>query len=216
VADAALAHVVSTSRAGQTEAVVAWRVEQFLRGAGAEGLAFTTIVAAGENGALPHHSAGDRVIQEGEPIVVDLGARLQGYNSDLTRTFSIGPAKDPDYRRVYDLVASANDTARAGIRAGMTGEAADALARDLIRSAGFGEEFGHSLGHGVGLNVHEGPRLSFVPPEVVLQSGNVVTVEPGIYLAGRFGVRIEDLVLVGENGVEVLSRAPKAAEVPIP
>lgn len=209
LADAAMAHVQATIRPGQTEAEVAWSVEKFMRDAGAEGLAFATIVGAGENGALPHHSPGARVIRAGEPIVVDLGARLAGYHSDLTRTFCIGPAQDPDYERVYDIVAEANLTAVKGIKAGMSGLAADSLARDLIKAEGFGENFGHGLGHGVGLNIHEGPRLTFVPPEVPLSVGNVVTIEPGIYLPGRFGVRTEDLAVIGPDGVEVLSHAPK-------
>jgi Xaa-Pro aminopeptidase len=209
LADAAMAHVQATVRPGQTEAEVAWSVEKFMRDAGADGLAFATIVGAGENGALPHHSPGGRQIQAGEPIVVDLGARLDGYHSDLTRTFCIGPAQDPDYQRVYDIVAAANLTAAKGIKAGMTGMAADSLARELIKAEGFGENFGHGLGHGVGLNIHEGPRLSFVPPEVELEVGNVVTIEPGIYLPGRFGVRTEDLAVIGPDGVEVLSHAAK-------
>lgn len=213
LADAAMAHVQSTLRPGLTEAQVAWDIERFLREQGAEGMAFAPIVAAGENGALPHHHPGQRVIQAGEPIVVDLGARLNGYNSDLTRTFSLGPARDGDYARIFGLVAEANLRSQAGIRAGVSGTMADALARDLIKEAGFGDEFGHSLGHGVGLDVHEGPRLSFVPPENTLEAGNVVTIEPGIYLPDRFGVRIEDLVVVRADGVEVLSRAPKEAVI---
>ncbi len=209
LADAAMAHVQATLRPGRTEAQVAWDIERFLREQGAEGMAFAPIVAAGENGALPHHHPGQRVIQAGEPIVVDLGARLNGYNSDLTRTFSLGPARDADYPRVFDLVAAANLKAQAGIRAGVTGTAADTLAREMIKEAGYGDEFGHSLGHGVGLDVHEGPRLSFVPPESTLEPGNVVTIEPGVYLPDRFGVRIEDLVVVQATGVEVLSQGPQ-------
>jgi Xaa-Pro aminopeptidase len=208
LADAAMGHVMATVRPGQTEAEVAWAIERFLREQGAEGLAFPPIVAAGENGALPHHHPGQRVIAAGEPIVVDLGACLDGYNSDLTRTFSIGPARDADYGAVFAIVAGASAAAQAALRPGLTGLAADAVARDRIKAAGFGEQFGHSLGHGVGLNVHEGPRLSFVPPESELAAGNVVTVEPGIYLSGRFGVRIEDLVVIHDQGVEVLSQAP--------
>jgi Xaa-Pro aminopeptidase len=211
LADSAMAHVEATARPGMTERALAWEIERFLRQNGAEGLAFPPIVAAGENSALPHHSPGERVIGAGEPIVVDLGARVDGYHSDLTRTFSIGPARDPDYEAVYAIVLDANRLATAGIRAGLGGVAADALARDHIASAGYGEAFGHSLGHGVGLNVHEGPRLSFVPPETTLVAGNVVTIEPGIYLPGRFGVRIEDLAVVGDAGVDVLSQAPRAA-----
>jgi Xaa-Pro aminopeptidase len=214
LADAAMAFVAQTIRPGQTEAEMAWSIERFLREHGADGLAFPPIVAAGENGALPHHRPSTRVIQAGEPIVVDLGARLNGYNSDLTRTFCIGPATDPEYAQVFDVVVSANEAARRALRPGMTGLAVDSVARDHIKAAGYGDHFGHGLGHGVGLNVHEGPRLTFVPPESSILAGNVVTVEPGIYLSGRFGVRLEDLVAIHATHVEVLSRAPKVAVIP--
>ncbi|MCB0216599.1 MAG: aminopeptidase P family protein [Caldilineae bacterium] len=205
LADQAMEHAYAIARPGMTELELAWQLEVFLRERGAESLAFDTIVAAGENGALPHHHPSDRPIAAGEPIVIDMGARVDGYCSDLTRTFSIGPATDPDYAAVWQIVSAANRAAEAGLRAGLTGPEGDALARDPITEAGYGDHFGHSLGHGVGLDVHELPRLSQLAGDAPLEPGMVVTVEPGIYLPGRFGVRIEDMVLIGPDGAEVLS-----------
>jgi len=209
LADRAMEHAYAIARPGMTEIELAWQLEVFMRERGAEGLSFDSIVAAGENGALPHHSPGDRVIAAGEPIVIDMGARLDGYCSDLTRTFSIGPASDPDYAAVWQIVDDANRKAAAGLRAGKTGPEVDSIARDLIAEAGYGDYFGHSLGHGVGLDVHEGPRLSQLAGDAPLEPGMVVTIEPGIYLPGRFGVRIEDIAVVGPDGSEVLSRVAK-------
>ena len=205
LADQAMEHAYAIAQPGMTELELAWQLEVFMRERGAESLAFDTIVAAGENGALPHHHPSQRVIQAGEPIVIDMGARVDGYCSDLTRTFSIGPASDPDYAAVWQIVSAANRAAEAGLRAGLSGPEGDALARDPIVEAGYGDHFGHSLGHGVGLDVHELPRLSQLAGDAALEPGMVVTVEPGIYLPGRFGVRIEDMVLIGPNGAEVLS-----------
>jgi Xaa-Pro aminopeptidase len=188
---------------------LAWELEKFMRERGAEGLAFPIIVGSGTNSALPHHATGDKPIEAGEPIVVDMGAAIDGYNGDLTRTFSLGPAVDPDYESVYAIVAEANQAAAGGIRAGVTGRDADALARSVIEDAGYGEAFGHGLGHGVGLNVHEMPRLSPAAGEAQLRAGMVITIEPGIYLPGRFGVRIEDLAVVREDGIEFLSHVAK-------
>ncbi len=213
LADEAMALAYSIARPGMTEGALAWALEVFMREHGAEGMAFDVIVGAGENGALPHHRAGDRVIQAGEPIVIDMGARLDGYNSDITRTFSLGPARDSDYERIYDIVDRANRAAVADLRVGMTGAQADALGRDVIKAAGCGEQFGHSLGHGVGLDVHEAPRLSQHADDTPLAAGMVFTIEPGIYLSGRFGVRIEDIVVLREGGAEVLTRAAKHAVV---
>jgi len=211
VSDAAMAHAYVTARPGMTEAELAWALEVFMRERGAEGMAFEIIVGAGENGALPHHRAGSRAIRAGEPIVVDMGAIVDGYHSDITRTFSIGPVGDPEYARVYAAVDEANRAAIAGLAAGMTGPDADALGREVIKAAGYGDYFGHSLGHGVGLDVHEGPRLSVHAGDQPLATGMVCTVEPGVYLPGRFGVRIEDIVLIEAQGVRVLTGAPKLA-----
>jgi len=213
IADAAMAHAAAVLRPGISELALAWEIEVFMREHGAEGLAFDTIVAAGENGALPHHHPSQRRIEAGEPVVVDIGARVDGYNSDLTRTFALGPVRDPEFETVYAIVAEANRTATRGIRAGLTGADADRLARDVIDAAGYGDFFGHGLGHGVGLQIHEGPRLSFLADEHPLGAGMVITIEPGIYLPGRFGVRIEDLVVVRDNGVEVLSAVEKQPAV---
>jgi len=216
LSDRAMAHAAETVRPGMTEAELAWALERYMRENGAEAMAFPIIVAAGENGSLPHHSPSDRPIDAGEPIVIDLGARVDGYNGDLTRTFSLGEATDRDYRHVFEVVTEANRVASAGIRPGVTGREADELARAVIGDAGYGEFFGHGLGHGVGLNVHEAPRLGPAADDSPLREGMVVTVEPGIYLPGRFGVRIEDLVVVRGDGVEVVSTSSKQPTVGSP
>ncbi len=209
LADEALAAALARIRPGMTEREVAWLIESYLRTHGAEDVAFDTIVGAGQNGAQPHHSAGEDRLVEGEPIVIDMGARLHGYHSDLTRTICLGEPKEPDrFWNVYNTVLRAQFAAEAGVRPGMLGYQADALARDVIKDAGYGEYFGHGLGHGVGLAIHEGP--SFRPAaQAQIKPGNVVTVEPGIYLPEWGGVRIEDIVLITDNGAEVLTRAPK-------
>lgn len=209
LSDAAMARAFEIARPGMTEAALAWALELYMREHGAEGMPFDIIVGAGENSALPHYRAGNRVIQAGDPIVIDMGATLDGYHSDITRTFTIGPATDPDYDRVYAIVDEANRTAMAGLRVGQTGSEADALGRKVIEGAGYGEQFGHSLGHGVGLEIHEGPRLSQQAGPTPLAAGMVFTVEPGIYLPGRFGVRIEDMVVLRDGGAQVLTQAPK-------
>ena len=191
---------------GKTERQVAWEIEKGLREGGAESLAFPPLVAAGENSARPHHQPGDRVIQAGEPIIIDMGARLHGYCADLTRTYVLGPP-DEQFRKIYSLVRRAQVKAEAELKAGLDSLEADALARQVIAAEGYGEAFGHSLGHGVGLAVHENPTMSPNPERRgVLKAGSVVTVEPGIYLAGWGGVRLEDMVLLKEGGAEVLNR----------
>jgi Xaa-Pro aminopeptidase len=210
--DAAWAAVLPTVRPGTTtERDLAWQLEVAMRTQGADKLAFDIIVAAGPNGAMPHASAGDRVIDPGEPVVVDMGCVVDGYHSDMTRTVCWGDPPE-GYLQVWDLVLRAQEAAEAGIRAGMEGVAADRLARELIEEAGYGDQFGHGLGHGVGLAVHEGPSAG-KRAQGVLPAGSVITVEPGIYLSGQFGVRIEDVVLVGEGGVEVLTQSPKVPVV---
>ncbi len=205
--DAAFDHLLGVIRPGMTERQAAWEIETFMRVHGASKVAFDLIVAAGPNGALPHARAGGRVIQPGEPIVIDIGCVLEGYCSDMTRTICLGSPGDK-YLEVWDVVLEAQETAEAGIRAGLTGVEADALARDVIEAAGYGDNFGHGLGHGVGLAVHEDPRASRLS-ENELQAGMALTVEPGIYLPGEFGVRIEDLVVIRETGVEILTTTPK-------
>jgi Xaa-Pro aminopeptidase len=163
-------------------------------------------VAAGPNAARPHHHPGDYIIQEQEPIIIDMGARLRGYCADLTRTVILGEPT-ARFREIYTTVRRAQVAAEAGLKAGMESLAGDALARDIIVQAGFGEAFGHSLGHGVGLAVHEAPSLSPVQERsTVLKAGSIVTVEPGIYLSGWGGVRLEDMVLIQPGRAEVLTR----------
>ncbi|MEJ5328735.1 MAG: aminopeptidase P family protein [Desulfobaccales bacterium] len=201
-----LTEVAGLLAPGLTEGQVAWEIEKRLREAGAEGLAFAPIVAAGKNSARPHHRPGDTPLRPGEPIIIDLGCRVAGYCSDLTRTFILGEPT-PRFREIYDLVRRAQRRAEAGLRAGLTSDAADALGREVIRQAGYGEFFGHSLGHGVGLAVHEAPSLSpHADRATVLKAGSVVTVEPGIYLPEWGGVRLENLVILHDTHAEVLTR----------
>jgi len=209
LADRAMEHAWAVVLPGMTERELAWRIEVFMREHGAQAVAFDLIVAAGEHGALPHHASGARPIAAGEPIVVDIGARLDGYHSDLTRTFTLGPATDPEYAHVWHVVEAANQAGRAALRAGATGVEVDRAARGVIEAAGYGEAFGHGLGHGVGLQIHESPRLSPAADEVPLSLGSVVTIEPGIYLPGRFGVRIEDVAVIGPGGAEILTGVAK-------
>jgi Xaa-Pro aminopeptidase len=207
--DAALAAALAQARPGMTERELAWLIESYIRTHGAESLSFDTIVGVGPHGAQPHHQTGDAPIVAGEPIVIDMGAQLRGYCSDLTRTVCLGQPNDAvRFWKVYNTVLQAQLAAEAFARAGVSGQAVDASARDLITHAGYGANFGHGLGHGVGLFIHEEPgfnRSNTAP----LVPGNVVTVEPGIYLPGWGGVRIEDIVLITEDGAEVLTTAPK-------
>jgi Xaa-Pro aminopeptidase len=195
---------------GRTERDVARACEARLRELDAES-SFPPIVAAGENGALPHAEPGEREIAAGELVVFDMGALLDGYCSDCTRTFATGDPGE-EAQEVYDLVLTAQLAALAAIRAGASSKEVDAVPREMIAEAGHGDHFGHGLGHGVGLEVHEGPRLA-TTSEDELRSGNVVTVEPGIYLPGRFGVRIEDLVVLTEDGYRNLSGLPKDLQI---
>jgi Xaa-Pro aminopeptidase len=192
---------------GRSERELAWRIAVLFRELGAEGPAFDPVVAAGDNGARPHADPGDTPIGAGQTVVVDAGCVVDGYSSDCTRTFATGPLPDR-LARAYEVCRAAQEEALAAVRAGAGGEDVDSVARRRIEEEGFGEAFGHGLGHGVGLLVHEDPRLA-PESEHVLAAGNVVTVEPGIYLSGLGGIRIEDLVVVGEDGPEVLTSFPK-------
>jgi Xaa-Pro aminopeptidase len=192
---------------GRTERAVAGALEQRMRELGAEGPSFSSIVASAERGALPHAEPTDAGIPAGTLVTLDIGARLDGYCSDCTRTWATGELAD-DLAEAYALVQRAQSAALAAVRPGPTGRDVDAVARDIIDAAGHGEHFGHGLGHGVGLEVHEAPRLGRTA-DAVLCAGNVVTVEPGVYLPGRGGVRIEDLVVVTEGGHDVLSTTGK-------
>jgi Xaa-Pro aminopeptidase len=208
LADEALAHIYDWMQPGMTEQQVAWELESVMRTRGASRVSFEVIVGSGPNGALPHLRPTGRVIQAGEPVVMDLGCEVEGYCSDVTRTVCLGEPKDDKYLKIWNLVLRAQETAQAGIKAGISGVDGDKMARDVIADAGFGDYFGHSLGHGVGLAIHEDPKLSFTNSDPI-PAGAVVTVEPGVYLPGWGGVRIEDIVVVREEGLDVLTRAAK-------
>ena len=201
------AAVFEATRAGASERAVAGALESALRRAGYERPAFDTIVASGPNGALPHHRAGDRILAAGDLVVLDFGGVLDGYCSDVTRTVSIGPPS-PEARRLYTAVYDAHQAAIAAIRPDVTSTEVDAAARNVLEARGLGEAFGHGTGHGLGLDVHEEPRITRPRadvPSVPLVPGMVFTIEPGAYLPGFGGVRIEDDVLVTETGCEVLT-----------
>jgi Xaa-Pro aminopeptidase len=207
LADDALTEVLGRGLVGRTEREVALDLEFTMRRMGAQAASFPPIVAAGEHGALPHAAPREVAIPAGTLCVVDWGAQLDGYASDCTRTYATGEI-DPRDAEVYALVLRAQEAALAAVRPGPTGREVDAVARSIIDAAGHAEHFGHGLGHGVGLDVHEGPRLS-KQGEAVLAAGMVVTVEPGVYVPGAVGVRIEDLVIVTDDGGEVVSSLTK-------
>ncbi len=193
---------------GRREREVAWELEQLLRELGADEPAFAITVASGANAALPHHKPSERQIGPNETVLVDFGAKLQGYHSDMTRTYFTGEPSE-QYRRVYGIVLDALQEAERQLKVGHDLRAGDAIARDLIGAAGHGEAFGHSLGHGVGLDIHELPSLSFRAEEgSTLPASSAITIEPGIYLPGWGGVRLEDLALITDEGVEILTQTP--------
>ena len=200
-------HVHRMMRAGMTEKQVAWELEKYIREHGGEGLAFETIVAAGPNAARPHHHPSEDVIREGQPIVLDFGAKVDGYCADMTRTVCLG-RQDDQFKRVYDIVLGAQLTAESLIKAGITGEEADGYARKVIADAGYGDNFGHSLGHGIGLYVHEYPRVA-QRAQNVLEDGMVFSNEPGVYITGWGGVRIEDLLVLEGGKPRNLTKATK-------
>ncbi len=205
--EAGLHWILGRLKPGMTEREVALELEFWYRKEGADDVAFDLIVAAGPQSAMPHHRAGDHVLKKGEVVLFDIGARLDGYCADITRVVALG-TPDQAVKDAYKLVLSANDAGIRAVKAGTSGKDVDAQARKIIEGAGFAENFGHGLGHGVGMEVHEGPRLS-TTSEDVLVPGNVVTVEPGVYFPGKFGVRIEDMVVVKEDGAQVLTAFPK-------
>jgi Xaa-Pro aminopeptidase len=207
ITDEVFVAVTSKLEPGITEIRAAWLIEREMRERGAEGPAFETIVAAGPHAARPHHRPTERTLNEGEPIIFDLGARVHGYDGDLTRTIWFGEPDDR-FKTLYTTVLAAQDAALSGLRAGLTGVEGDALARNVIAAAGYGDRFVHGLGHGVGIRIHESPSLGTQSTDV-LQTGEVVTVEPGIYLPDWGGIRIEDVVVIGDGGSEDLTRAPK-------
>ncbi|MHB1133270.1 MAG: M24 family metallopeptidase [Chloroflexota bacterium] len=209
--DAALNHILSVIRPGMNEKEIAWEAESYMRSHGAEAMAFEVGVATGPNTSLPHNPASDRRLREGDAVWIDMGAQFGGYCADLTRTFCLGRA-EPRLREIWDLVLDAQQEAIKQCRAGMSGRDVDAIARRVIAEAGYATEFGHGLGHGVGLVVHEQPRLSQLTDDT-LAVGNVVTFEPGVYLEGWAGVRIEDLGVIRDYGVELISFAPRSLEL---
>ncbi len=207
LADAALEEAKRIARPGITEKEVAWEIETKLRQKGSEGVPFEIIVASGPNSALPHARPTDKAIRDGEPVLIDMGARINGYCSDLSRTLFLGEANGT-FEKVYGIVQEAQRAAIDGVRSDMTASQADQLARGVIEQAGYGDDFGHGLGHGVGLAVHEFPRLGLSSSES-LADGMVFTIEPGIYLAGQGGVRIEDMAVLENGKVRVLTKAAK-------
>ncbi|MGD7045564.1 M24 family metallopeptidase [Jeotgalibacillus proteolyticus] len=207
IADAAFKHILDFIQPGKTELEVSNELEFFMRNAGAQSSSFDIIVASGERSALPHGVASNKIIQSGELITMDFGALHKGYVSDITRTVAVGEPSD-QLKEIYQVTLDAQLLAMEKIRPGLTGKQADAIARDYISSKGYGEYFGHSLGHGIGLEVHEGPGLSS-RSDIELLENMVVTVEPGIYIAGLGGVRIEDDTVITKNGNETLTHSTK-------
>ncbi|WP_410768244.1 M24 family metallopeptidase [Fontibacillus sp. BL9] len=207
LADRTFLHMLEVLKPGVTEWDMALELETFMRKNGASGTSFETIMASGERSAMPHGVASSKVIQKNEFVTMDFGAYMNGYCSDITRTVFIGEPS-PKHREIYDIVLEAQMHTLEFIRPGMTGREGDALARDIIARYGYGDQFGHSTGHGLGMEVHEAPRLSKQSDDV-LQPGMVVTVEPGIYIPGFGGVRIEDDVVVTETGVRRLTESTK-------
>ncbi len=213
VTDAALLEALASLDEGMTELQLQRLIENAMRNLGSEGPGFGTIVASGPHAARPHHATGDRVIEPGEPVVIDMGALWEGYTADLTRTVCLG---DPTSKleTIYTVVLAAQQAVLDGVRGGMLGKNVDALARDVIASAGYGEQFIHGLGHGVGLQIHEGPSAGPRSTEAdVIEAGMSLTVEPGIYLPDWGGVRIEDLLIITEDGSKNLTTAPKKPAV---
>jgi Xaa-Pro aminopeptidase len=211
LADAALDQAKSILRPGMTENELAWALEKFLREKGSQAVPFDIIVASGPNAASPHAKPTEQLLLKNVPVVIDLGARVNGYCSDLTRTFVIGDG-DKTFSKIYDIVLGAQLTALATIKKGMDGDQADRLARTVIGQANYSENFGHGLGHGVGLQNHESPRLGPGSTDL-LADGMVFTIEPGIYIAGWGGIRIEDTVVIENGKVKSLTRADKTTNI---
>ena len=207
LADRTIAYARDILKPAITEKHLAWELEKFLKENRSESMPFDIIVASGPNAALPHAQPGERVIDQGDTVVIDLGARLEGYTSDMTRTICCG-GTDETFQKVYRIVMQAQVAAINSIKPGMSGSEADSLARKVIEEAGYGNAFGHGLGHGVGLETHEAPSLSPSSGDL-LREGMVFTVEPGIYVSGWGGVRIEDMILLEGGSARLLTNAPK-------
>ena len=209
ISDGAFNTVSKKIKEGMTEKEIAWEIEKEMRILGAESISFDTIVASGINGAKPHHSTTNKNISNGEAITIDMGAKCNGYCSDLTRTIFIGEPDDK-FKKIYNIVLRSQLISIEAAKEGMTGEEIDKISRDIISDEGFGENFGHSLGHGVGLEIHENPGVGPKSKNEIL-SGMVYTIEPGIYIDGWGGIRIEDMVLMTDNGNRLLSHAEKGS-----
>ena len=205
--DAACTYVMERVEPGWTEKQVAWEIEKYIREHGGDGLSFDTIVAGGPWGAMPHAYPRDRKLEKGEGVVIDMGCDVGGYMSDLTRTIFLGKPDD-QFRKIYDIVLTAQLTAEEMVKPGMTGEECHMIAHNVIDAAGYGETFGHGLGHGIGLQVHEAPRVARTSTDE-LKDNMVFTIEPGIYVTGWGGVRIEDMVVLENGKPRVMSKAPK-------
>jgi Xaa-Pro aminopeptidase len=208
LADDALTGMLEEGLVGRTERDVAIELELRMRRLGAQAPSFPSIVASGEHGALPHAEPRDVAIERGVLVTIDWGAYLDGYCSDCTRTYATGPLFE-EAQATYELVLSAQEAALAAVHTGVSGREVDGVARAIIEEAGHAEHFGHGVGHGVGMEIHEVPRLSRTASDEPLRAGNVVTVEPGVYIPERLGVRIEDLAVVSDNGAERLTSLPK-------
>jgi len=215
ITDETFAHICHWIEPGMTEKQVQWEILRSMIELDADGPSFEPIVASGPNGTMPHAVPGPRRIQRGELITIDMGARYKGYCADMTRTICLGEPAETRMREVYDAVLKAMKTCEAGLHGGIQGKAADALARDVLAEAGLAQYYIHSTGHGVGLEVHEGPGLSpRTPDDSLLPVGAVVTVEPGVYIPDWTGTRVEDCVLITENGCEVLTQSPTELVLP--
>lgn len=207
IAEEAFAYILNFIKPGKTEKEISLALDYYMLSHGAEGLSFETIAVSGKNSSLPHGVPGDKIIEKGDFITIDYGAIYRGYHSDMTRTVIVGKPT-AEQKKVYETVLEAQKASLSVIKEGITGFEGDKAARDVIERAGYGKFFGHGTGHGVGVEIHELPNVS-PRSQAILKSGNIVTVEPGIYLPGQFGVRIEDMVLVEKNTNRNLTKAPK-------
>ncbi len=206
-AEEAFYYILKYIKEGYTERSIAIEMEHYIKLKGSEDIAFDLLIQGGENSSMPHYKAGEKKIFKDMPILLDFGALYGYYNSDMTRTVYFGNFAS-DFKEVYDIVLNAQEKAIKAIRPGVKASEIDAVARNYITESGYGDFFGHGLGHGIGIEVHENPKINR-QSDTILQKGMVFSVEPGIYLPKKFGVRIEDLVLVTESGCEVLSSMPK-------
>ncbi|MAT96331.1 MAG: hypothetical protein CL608_04240 [Anaerolineaceae bacterium] len=210
ITDDVMAQVPHIARAGMSEREVAWELEKTLRQAGAEALAFDILVASGPNSALPHHHPGERCLQAGDPLIVDMGAQVDGYKSDMTRSFYLGAKASVHYFELYQLVLRAQTAVFQNAKPGMSLKAVDAIARNMLDRAGHADHFGHGLGHGLGLGIHEDPLLSpRASDEDTIEVGTIVTIEPGCYLPDWGGIRLEETALMTDAGLVPLTHCPK-------